>query len=376
MRILLINCVCGIRSTGRICSEIARSYEQSGHEVRIAYGRLSETTEESKKWAVKIGNRYSLYFHFLMTRLFDRHGTGLCSYFATKRFLKWADEFNPNVLWLHNFHGYFINYELLFKWIKSRPGMVVKWTLHDCWPFTGHCSHFLSTDCQGWQSGCKCKCPEKEEFPKSLLFSAASSNWIKKRIAFCGVRNMSLVTPSKWLAELTRLSFLREYPVTVLHNTIDETVFRYRATDFKARMGIGGKVMILGVSSSWDDRKGLKDFVVLRELLDSDYCLVLVGVSKKQKSKLPQGIVGIECTNSASELAEIYSAADWFFNPTREDNYPSVNLEAKACGCRVVTYDTGGSAETVEGYPKAWVLSGDKKSPQAFAALLKGEKSK
>lgn len=373
MRILLINCVCGIRSTGRICADIAREYESKGYVARIAYGRMDDISEESRKWAVKIGNKFSLYLHFLLTRIFDLHGSGLCSYFATKKFLRWADSYDPDVLWLHNFHGYFINYELLFRWIKQRPKMRVKWTLHDCWPFTGHCSHFLYTGCQAWQIGCDCRCPGKGEFPKSMLFSKAAHNWKKKKAAFCGVRNMELITPSKWLADLTRQSFLREYPVSVVHNTVDKSVFRRTDSDFKQKCGIDDKIMVLGVASTWDERKGYRDFLELRGFLSSAYVIVIVGVTPKQRSSLPVGIIGVECTNSAKELASIYSAADWFFNPTREDNYPTVNLEARACGCRVVTYDTGGAAETISGYENGWVLSGEDRTPLAFASLVAGK---
>ena len=140
-------------------------------------------------------------------------------------------------------------------------------------------------------------------------------------------------------------------------------------------MGLEGNTIILGVASVWDRRKGLADFLALHDLLKNDkvgqtYFIILVGLTEHQISSLPPGMIGIARTNSAAELAEIYSAADWFFNPTHEDNYPTVNLEARACGCKIATYDTGGAAETIEGYDKAWVLKGEAKSPEGFARLL------
>lgn len=375
MKILLVNSVCGVRSTGRICAKIAEEHEARGWEVRIGYGRLAYVPESCRKWAVRIGDTLSVRMHVVLTRLFDWHADRICSWWSTRRFLKWAETWKPDVLWLHNLHGYYINYELLFKWIKKHPEMDVKWTLHDCWAFTGHCSHLLLTDCERWKSGCY-GCPEKREYPATLGLSAAKSNWERKRRVFCGVKNMRLITPSKWLADLTRESFLAEYPVEVVRNTIDLSVFKPTTSNFRERMGLKDKTIILGVASVWDRRKGFADFLALHNLLDSSdsicqtYVVILVGLTERQIASLPSGMIGIAHTNSAAELAEIYSSADWFFNPTHEDNYPTVNLEARACGCKIATYDTGGAAETVEDYDKAWVLRGKDKTPNGFVKLL------
>lgn len=373
MKLLLVNSVCGIRSTGRICEAIVRDYESKGWLVKYAYGREPFVPESCEKWAVRIGGVLSSRLHGLLTRTLDLHGSGMCSYFATRRFLQWAEKWKPDMVWLHNLHGYYINYELLFAWIKLHPEMEVKWTLHDCWAFTGHCSHFLLSDCKRWKTECY-GCPEKLEYPKSFMLSAAKANWERKKKAFCGVKNMRLITPSRWLADLTRESFLKEYPVEVVHNTVDMTVFKSTPSKFRERMGLNGKTIILGVASVWDRRKGLADFLLLHKLLNSkndrSYCIILVGLTEQQIAVLPHGMIGIARTNSTAELAEIYSAADWFFNPTHEDNYPTVNLEARACGCKIATYDTGGASETVEGYDKAWVLKGEDKSPKGFFRLL------
>ena len=369
MKILLVNSVCGVRSTGRICAKIAEEHEARGWEVRIGYGRLAYVPESCRKWAVRIGDTLSVRMHVVLTRLFDWHADRICSWWSTRRFLKWAETWKPDVLWLHNLHGYYINYELLFKWIKKHPEMDVKWTLHDCWAYTGHCAYFTYSGCEKWEKGClHCLC--KRDYPRSALLSSAKSNWMRKRTAFCGVKKMTLITPSKWLADLTRQSFLKEYPVQVVPNTIDTATFKPTPSEFRVRRGLAGKTIVLGVASAWDKRKGLDDFLRLRTLLSAHYVLVLVGLTMKQIASLPKGVMGIACTNSKKELAELYSAADWFFNPTREDNYPTVNLEAVACGCRVVTYDTGGSAETVEGVSSAIVLCGTDKSPEGFVRAI------
>ena len=372
-RVLIINCVCGIRSTGRICAEQAKQFEASGCDVRIGYGRVDAISPACAKWAVRIGGPISRYVHALTTRLFDAHGTGLCSRLATKRFLRWAEDWRPELVWLHNIHGYYLNYELLFDWIKRHPEMEVRWTLHDCWPFTGHCAYFTAVDCDRWRSGCH-KCPEKHQYPASFVLDASRRNWELKKFCFTGVKNLTLITPSIWLANLSRQSFLKDYPVEVIRNTIDATVFKPTESDFRVRYGLNEKIVILGVASSWDRRKGLKDFVELRRILDDSYAIVLVGLTDKQVRKLPSGIIGIGRTNDAKELAGIYTISDWFFNPTHEDNYPTVNLEARACGCKIVTYDTGGSAETINGYDCGVVLQGQDKCPEAFASIVRNSK--
>lgn len=337
----MINVVCGIRSTGRICAQIADRLTAEGHEVRIAYGRET-VPERYSRYAVRIGSEAGVRVNALKARLFDNEGLNAVR--ATKRFLKWAESFDPDMLWLHNIHGYYLNYELLFAWIKSRPQMKVKWTLHDCWAFTGHCAFFTECRCKAWETNCQC-CPQKKEYPESFFMSRAEQNYAAKKSAFTGVKDMSLITPSRWLAEVTRRSLLREYPVETVYNTVDTTVFRPTESDFREKYGIRGK-MVLGVAAVWNRRKGLDDFIRLAKER-KDVTVVLVGLSEKQIALLPRGIIGLGRTNSVKELAQIYSAADVFFLPTKEENYPTVCLEAEACGTRVVTYDVGGCRETI-----------------------------
>lgn len=344
MRVLIINSVCGQGSTGRICTDLAEAFTQQGHEVKIAYGR-DTAAKRYEKYAVKIGTQADLYCHGVVSRLCDAHGLG--SVRATKRFIQWADSYQPDLLWLHNLHGYYINYPLLFRWIKSRPTMQVKWTLHDCWAFTGHCSYFTMAGCNKWQTRCH-DCPQPKKYPGRLLFDRSEKNFEQKQNAFCGVKDLTLITPSRWLADLVKLSFLKEYPVEVIPNTVDATVFHPSESDFRKRYALEEKKMVLGVACPWDERKGLEDFVALSERLSDDYKIVLVGLTPTQQASLPPEIIGMGRTNDATELAEIYSAADVFVNPTYEDNYPTTNLEAAACGTPVITYDTGGSPESAQ----------------------------
>ncbi|MBD5148909.1 MAG: glycosyltransferase [Oscillibacter sp.] len=355
MRALLLNSVCGIRSTGRICTQLAQELEEQGHEVKIAFGREKTVPEQFQKYAVPIGCGFDVKMHALRTRLLDDHGFG--SRRATKKFLEWADAYDPALLWLHNIHGYYINIELLFDWIKSRPQMQVCWTLHDCWAFTGHCTYFTAAKCERWRTGCR-RCSQKGRYPASVLLDNSRGNYSRKKDLFTGVRSMKLITPSGWLAGLVRQSFLREYPVEVRYNAIDTETFKPTAGNFRRKYGLEDKKLILGVASVWDERKGLQDFFRLARALDDSYALILVGASDAQMRRFESNMIGIRKTNHARELAEIYTAADVFFNPTYEDNYPTVNLEAQACGTPVVTYDSGGSAETLHTAESVSVRSG------------------
>lgn len=344
MRALIINAVCGILSTGRICTDIAEELEKNGYEVKIAYGR-KKCPDIYRKYAVKIGCGISVCWDALMSKLFD--SCGLWNRRATKKFLKWAEEFNPDVLWLHNIHDHYINYKMLFDWIKQRPQMTVKWTQHDCWAFTGGCMHFLISGCNGWQNGCECCLPDSKKniFPLKLR---KKKQFALKKECFSSINNMLLISPSQWLADLIKKSFLNEYPIEVVHNAIDTSIFKPTFGDFRERFKLQDKKVILGVASVWSDLKGLSDFFKLAKNVGDEYAIVLVGLNNKQIKHLPKNIIGIKRTDSKVELAKIYSAADLFFNPTYEDNYPTVNLEAEACGVPVVTYDTGGCRETIK----------------------------
>ena len=352
MKVLLINSVCGIRSTGRICTDIADLLIQRGHDCRIAYGR-ENVPEKYRKIAIPIGSKPGTLFHGAMSRIFDSSGFG--SRRATKKLISEIKAYDPDIVHLHNVHGYYINVELLFDYLK-RAGKPVVWTMHDCWLFTGHCAHFDFCGCEKWKDGCFA-CPQKKEYPASIVFDGSRRNYGRKKSAFTGCKNMVLVSPSKWLADLAGQSFLGGYPVKVIPNGIDTSVFKPTPSGFRRDRGLEDKYIVLGVSSAWESKKGLGDLIRLSEMLGEDHAVVVVGLTPEQKDSLPEGVIGITRTDSTAELAEIYSAADVFVNPTYEDNYPTVNLEASACGTPVLTYATGGSVENV--CPDCVVKKGD-----------------
>lgn len=348
MKVLMINSVCGIGSTGRICTDIADELTENGHECKIAFGRKS-APERYQKYAYRITSDGGVKINALKARLFDNEGFNAAG--ATKKLISFIEEYNPDVIHLHNLHGYYLNVKILFDYLKKTDKKVV-WTLHDCWAFTGHCANFQYPVCDKWKTGCF-DCERKIKYPKSFVDNS-QKNYLEKERVFCGVKNLTVVTPSEWLARLVKESFLGRYPTKVINNGIDTSVFRPTESDFKERNGLKDKKMILGVANVWDEFKGINDFIGLSKKISDDYRIVLVGLDEKQLGMLPENILGITRTNNTKELAEIYTAADVLFNPTYEDNYPTVNLEAQACGTPVVTYDTGGSGESV---PKENVIA-------------------
>lgn len=341
MRVLQINSVCGAGSTGRIVTDIHKILREQGHESYIAYGR---GTAHNCDTSIKIGTKFDNYMHVAKTRLLDKHG--LSSKRATKEFITKVEKLNPDIIHLHNIHGYYLHIELLFDFLKS-AGKPVVWTLHDCWPFTGHCAYFDYVQCDRWRTGCY-SCPQKKNYPASMLLDSSSDNYETKKKIFSGVENLLIVTPSKWLASLVKQSFLNQYPVKVINNGIDLSIFKPTDSDFRKRYNLNEKFVILGVASIWEPRKGFKYFLELSNYLTSNEMIVLVGVTEKQKRIFPNNIIGITKTNNIKELAAIYSAADVFFNPTLEDNFPTTNLEALACGTPVITFNTGGSVEAID----------------------------
>ena len=290
-----------------------------------------------------MNNRLSVYMHALYTRISGK--TGFASKKDTKKLLNWIDKINPDVILLHNLHGYYINIEMLFNYFKTHKNIRIIWTLHDCWAFTGQCPHFEYVNCDKWETCCY-NCPQINRYPKTFKDNS-TFNYKKKKELFSNLK-IDIITPSEWLANLVKKSFLKDNHVEVINNGINTEVFKKVNNDeFRKKYNLENKKILLGVSSDWTDRKGLNDFINLSKLLTNKYKIVLVGLTKKQIKKLPSNILGISKTSNVLELREIYSTADLFLNLTHEDNYPTVNLEAQACATPVVTYDTGGSKETI-----------------------------
>lgn len=342
MKVYIINSVFKYGSTGNICMEIEQALAAHGDVGRVAYGRIGTNNEKGDGYV--ISNKLDLLSHVLYTRLTDKHG--LHSKCVTRRLLQDIQKFEPDVIHLHNIHGYYLNYELLFEFLKEYKRPVV-WTLHDCWAFTGHCAHFDANHCEKWKTHCE-ECKLRGEYPKSWYADKSSQNFNLKKKLFTDLSNLYLVTPSKWLAGVVKESFLRKYPVEVIYNGIDLKKFYPRSgKKFRDSIGAAEKIIILGVASVWTEKKGLQDFVELQDYLDENYQIVLVGISEKQRQMIPESIYCISRTDSVEELAVIYSAADVYFNASVEETMGLTTVEALACGVPVVVYNKTAVPEVV-----------------------------
>ncbi len=337
---------CNYGSTGNVMLQIAETVRKEKYSVFTCCPASRSNSQRKIENQIFIGNRFTRNIHLKLSQYTGLNGC--FSYFSTQMFLRKLRKLQPDLLHLHNLHNAYINLPLLFKYIKKNNIPVV-WTLHDCWAFTGQCPHFTMVKCGRWKTGCH-DCPSYREYPESKV-DQTRIMWKLKKKWFTGVENMTIVTPSKWLANLVKESYLGEYPVKVINNGIDLSVFRPVDNNFRQRYAIGEKKIILGVAFDWGVRKGLDVFVELAEKLDEEKLqIVLVGTDETVDKTLPKNIISIHRTHNQKELAEIYTAADVFVNPTREDNYPTVNMEAIACGTPVITFNTGGSPESIGEY--------------------------
>lgn len=337
MRVFQINAV-PYGSTGRIMVQIAQLLEQQGHDALCTTGFTWEKCTYDKHFITS--GLITKTWHTYLARFTGLNGC--FSVMATRRLLRRLEAFKPDVIHLHNLHCWYVNLPMLFGYIKKHDIPVV-WTFHDCWPITGHCPHFALSGCEKWKTGCH-GCSAYRRYPQ-CLFDDSKAMWRRKKKWFTGVKNLTVVTPSQWLADLVKQSYLRDYPVKVIHNGIDLNTFRPTDSDFRQRHRCQEQFLLLGVAFDWNHSKGPDVFIELSKRLPERFRIVLVGTNEELDKTLPESVISIHRTASAQELAEIYTAADLFVNPTREDTYPTVNMEALACGTPVLTFRTGGSPE-------------------------------
>jgi glycosyltransferase involved in cell wall biosynthesis len=365
-KLLQINITANWGSTGKIAEAIGVAAKKFGWESYIAFGRWCNS---SQSHLIKIGGCLGKYLHFAEQRIRDNEG--LCSRGATRRLISHIEEIKPDVVQLHNIHDHYLNYRLLFEFL-NRTEIKVVWTFHDCWAFTGHCFHFVTKGCMRWQSGCY-DCPMRNVLPKTLLDRSKEHYELKKQL-FCSCEHLTIVPCSDWMAGFVRQSFLKDKRIEVIKNGVDLRVFR-PVQGFK-----GSRVQefeILAVSNVWNADKGLKDIFKLRDLLPPYYNITIVGLAEKQLGSLPQGITGIQRTQNVQELVRLYSEANVLINPTYADTFPTVNLEALACGTPVVTYRTGGSPEAIDEDTGIVVEQGESEAmAKAIMAICDGDRSR
>lgn len=340
-KVVQINSACGRGSTGKIAVSISKQLSEKNVENYVFY---SGNHKSDYPLGIMIAGKLSIRIHQLISRFLGDQGfhSSISTWFLIKKIQK----IQPDAILLHNLHGYYLNVEMLFRFLK-RYGKPVYWTLHDCWAFTGHCTHFSLQGCEKWKTGCFA-CEQKHKYPYSWFADRSKRLYQKKKNIFNSLDDLTIITPSSWMARLVEKSFLGAYPIKVIQNGIDLKIFKPTESEFRNKYGLENKKIILGVASVWSYYKGLDVFIELFKRIDnSRYQIVLVGTNDKVDQQLPAGIISIHQTQDQVELAGIYTAADVFINPTREENYPTVNMEAIACGTPVVTFDTGGCAEIV-----------------------------
>lgn len=340
MKIFQINSFFSAGGPPRIIEGIYHNLLEHGDDFILAAGREQPIPGMP---VFHIGGKFHKYWHWLGSYFFDAQG--FCSGKATHALISKIKEYKPDIIHLHNLHGYYLQIEVLFDFLKS-SGIPVVWTLHDCWAMSGHCAHWDYINCNRWEHECH-DCPQERKYPICRGLDRSESNYRRKRNAFCGVPSLTLVTPSQWLVDLTKRSFLREYPANVIYNGIDLNEFKPTTGTLKEYLPDDGKRIVLGVAQVWSEHKGLSTFVRLAETLAESHRIILIGVTKKDRKHLPGSIVALPRTKNVQELAEYYSAADVFVNPTLEDTFPTTNLEAMACGTPVITYRSGGSPESL-----------------------------
>lgn len=348
MKIAIIN-MTHKGSTGKIMLQIAQTARDEGYVAKtyspMLFNRIVKQTHLDDENHFTWGSLPEGAFHYYVGTLLGLNGC--FSYFGTRELIKDLKRFRPDVVHLNNLHNFTVNLPLLFRYLKKSKVKVV-WTLHDCWSFTGHCPHFAMAGCDKWKKGCY-NCPQLSSYPKSMIDTSKVMYHLKKRW-FTGIDNMTIVTPSQWLADLVKQSYLKEYPVTVINNGIDLNIFKPQESNFRKKYNIPeGKNILLGVALGWSEKKGIDVFTELDKRLDKEkYQIVLVGTDNATDTLLSDRIISIHQTQNQQELAEIYSVADLFVNPTREETYPTVNMESIACGTPVLTFRTGGSPEIVD----------------------------
>ena len=340
MKVLFVNMAYGAGSTGKIIADIMDLLKKNGNDVKALYGTGACSHNAD---AVKVSGKLGYYFHNAASRLTDH--AGLYSRAATRKMIREIKAFQPDLIHLHTLHGFYVNYEMLFRFLKEADIPVV-WTLHDCWAFTGHCTHFSQAKCTQWQTECR-DCKLLRRYPRCYGRGDVRRNFLRKKSAFTRVKNLTITTPSQWLADQVSRSFLRDYPRTVIPNGIDRRIFHPQSSGLRKKYRLEDKKIVLGVANVWNARKGLPDMLTLADRLGSAYQVVLIGLTERQLPGIPANVLGLLRTANQTELAQWYSAADVFVNPTYEETFGLTTVEAQACGTPVVVYRTDGCPETV-----------------------------
>lgn len=341
VKILQIDSCLGILSTGKITESIGLLAKKRGWEYYVAHG--GRYVGKSQMRSIQITSKWGEYAHYAKSLIFDAHGLGSTA--ATIKFVEKIKEINPDIIHLHCIHGYYLNYKILFEYLRTAKTPVV-WTFHDCWAMTGHCAHFDAAGCERWKTGCY-ECPLKSDYPRSICKDSSKENYKLKKELFTSLDNITIVTVSEWLTYIVRQSFMSKYPIELINNGIDIETFKPCRNDLKQKYGIENKFVMIAVASQWSEKKGLYDYIELSKRLSDEYQLIFVGVDNCYKKDIPSNIITIRRTDSQKELAKLYSAADIVLNLSYEETFGLTTVEGFACGTPGIVYNRTASPELI-----------------------------
>lgn len=363
MKVLFINTVFKRGSTGRIVADLGQMLEENGHDYKVAYGRGNHSDDPH---CYRVGNDLDMYIHAGLSRITDR--AGFYSKNATKKLVEFIREYEPDIIHLHNLHGYYLNVEVLFNYLADEYKGRVIWTLHDCWSFTGHCVHYTYAKCDKWKTGCS-QCSQKREYPASLVCDRSARNYDDKRRLFTSIKNLEIITVSKWLMGEVQRSYLKNAKIECIYNGIDTEKFHYVPNEVKKELGIEDKKMILLVSDGWIEQKGYSTVLSVAKIAPQDWQFVMIGLTKKQIATLPKNITGLEHVWNQDKLVEFYSAADVYFNPSLEETFGLVTAEAIACGTPAVVMNSTACPEVVRVSKYGKIVDCNSKAQKSIDAI-------
>lgn len=360
MKLLQINVDANNGSNGSIARDIGTIALSKGWESYIAYGRKQISCDSQ---LIRVGNELDIKLHGLLTRLFDLHGLG--SIITTKFFIQKIKKLKPDIVHIHNIHGYYINYKILFEYL-IKENIPIVWTFHDCWPFTGHCGHFVRYNCTKWQTQCF-DCPALHSYPKSLFFDRSKQSYTLKKRLFTSPNNLHITTVSWWLKGVVQSSFFSKYPINVIYNGIDTESFRPRYSNLRQIYNLNGKFVLMSAAANWSLTKGWNDYIKISSLLPADCIIILIGVTDQQKSTLPPQIIGLPRQERKDKLAEYYSMADILLNLSYQETFGMTTAEAMACGTPGISYNTTACPELLS--PETGIIVEPGNMNQILAAI-------
>ena len=365
MRVLQLNVTFGVGSTGRIVQDIHNFLLRKKIESFVIYGRNRYAEDP---FAFYIGSKVSFYIDALLTRITGF--VGYFSYFYTIMIIRKIKSLQPDIIHLHNIHGYYLNIPMLLRFLITYDKKVV-WTLHDEFMYTGKCAY--TQECSKYLSTCQ-QCPLVKEYPKSFLFDWTRAMFLHKKRLLSNISHISFVTPSNWLASRTRGSIIKSHSISVINNGINTKVFKKTPSSQLDKFVNDDDVTVLALIANLDDNnkghhwiKSMADYIREKNNNGQIHFIVVGSGKTKYNHEL---IKYIDRTNNVVDLVKLYNSADFYLILSEFENYPTVCLEASAINLPIIGFDVGGVRESIANVPYKLFPHGDE-SLIKFVSLLK-----